>query len=359
MKRFFKTAVTLILIVFFGLSFTACSLFKPKTHLPVVSGDLSINFLELGNASPGDCTYIQYGNIDILIDAGSTAGSAATITSYINAHSKDGTLEYVIATHNHSDHVAAFGGTNGVLSKFPVETIIDFDDRTDSTSNAAYRTKRDELIANGTRHYTGVQCFEETNEAKRIWPLGDGVYFEILYNYYFFNNANGNENNYSIPIMLVNGDEQYLFTGDMEKPAEDAMVNFYNNPAQLSAYHITNHPNGLGKVRLMKAGHHCSSTANNEMILNAVRPDIMVIMAVAGGQYDFPSQDAINRIAKITSEVYITTMKTQDGFASYNGNVVYTVTNGIGAVNCSNNNMLLKDSPWFIENRTMPPEWAA
>ena len=31
----------------------------------------SVHFLELGNKYTGDCTYIKYGNVDILIDCGS------------------------------------------------------------------------------------------------------------------------------------------------------------------------------------------------------------------------------------------------------------------------------------------------
>ncbi|MCL2879961.1 MAG: hypothetical protein FWF29_06940, partial [Treponema sp.] len=43
------------------------------------SGDLSIHFLELGNKYTGDSIYINYGNIDIVIDAGSRQSSAAAI----------------------------------------------------------------------------------------------------------------------------------------------------------------------------------------------------------------------------------------------------------------------------------------
>ena len=40
-----------------------------------VSGDLDIHFLELGNKYTGDCTYINAGGVDILIDAGSKTSS--------------------------------------------------------------------------------------------------------------------------------------------------------------------------------------------------------------------------------------------------------------------------------------------
>ena len=46
-----------------------------------VSGDLEIHFLELGNKYTGDCTYINAGGIDILIDAGSKTSSIPTISA--------------------------------------------------------------------------------------------------------------------------------------------------------------------------------------------------------------------------------------------------------------------------------------
>jgi hypothetical protein len=76
---------------------------EPKT-------DLSIHFLELGNKYTGDCVYVNYGEIDILIDAGSRQSSATTIKAYINNHIQDNKLEYVIVTHGHQDHIAGFTG---------------------------------------------------------------------------------------------------------------------------------------------------------------------------------------------------------------------------------------------------------
>ena len=65
----------------------------------IVTDELSIHFLMLGNKYSGDCTLIKAGDTEILIDAGSRQGSAATITEYVNNYCTDGILEYVIATH--------------------------------------------------------------------------------------------------------------------------------------------------------------------------------------------------------------------------------------------------------------------
>ena len=74
----------------------------------IQTDELSIHFPMLGNKNSGDCTLIKTGNTEVLIDAGSTRGSAATIVPYIKQYCTDGVLEYVIATHAHEDHIAAF-----------------------------------------------------------------------------------------------------------------------------------------------------------------------------------------------------------------------------------------------------------
>ena len=87
----------------------------------LVTDELSIHFLEVGNKYTGDCTLIKSGDTEILIDAGSRQGSAATIVPYIQQYCTDGVLEYVIATHAHQDHIAGFVGTKaapGIFESF-------------------------------------------------------------------------------------------------------------------------------------------------------------------------------------------------------------------------------------------------
>ena len=107
----------------------------------IIYDNFQIHFMELGNEFAGDSTYIKAGDVDILIDAGSRGNSAPTLNEYIKKYCTDGKLEYVIATHNHQDHIAAFAGNSdskaknfkgekvgktGVLYYYEVGTIIDF-----------------------------------------------------------------------------------------------------------------------------------------------------------------------------------------------------------------------------------------
>ena len=100
----------------------------PPATGTIETGELTINFLELGNKYTGDSTLIKIGDTEVLIDAGSRKGSAETLIPAISGYCTDGVLEYVIATHADQDHIAAFVGTNefpGVFESFECEVIID------------------------------------------------------------------------------------------------------------------------------------------------------------------------------------------------------------------------------------------
>lgn len=311
----------------------------------IVSGELIVAFLETGNTYTGDAVYVKAGNTDLLIDAGSRKSSSVTIKNFINQYVSDGVLEYVIATHAHQDHIAGFVGTKaegGIFDFYDVKTIIDFP-MTNSTSTIYndYVEKRTIEINNGANHYTALECYNNENGASRIINLSDEVTLEILYNYYY-EHETSNENNYSVCVMITHGNKKFLLTGDLEDEGEKKLVEY----------------NDLSKVDVYKAGHHGSYTAGSNELLSVIDPDIVCICCCAGhDEYTdnplnmFPAQDFISRICKYTDQIYVTTLATETGFESMNGNIIITSnTTGI-EVNCSNNNTILKETDWFKKNR--------
>lgn len=324
----------------------------------VVYDDFQIHFLELGNIYTGDSIYIKAGDNDILIDAGSRSSSAKTISEYVDRYCTDGKLEYVIATHAHQDHIAGFGGANGILAKYDVDTIIDFAG-TSSNSGVykSYVSARDAKIANGTKHYTALDCWNETNGATRRYDLGEDMYFEVLYNYYYFDeNKASTENDNSVITMFTYGSHKFLLTGDLEESGENKMVEYYTS---------INQP--LPKVDVFKAGHHGSKTSSNDALLAMITPDISVVTCVAGStEYTtnsantFPTQAYINRISQYTKEVYVTSLcidYEKGEYQSMNGDIIVSSNKKKVAVAGSNNNTVLKDTDWFKENRTTPEAW--
>ena len=318
----------------------------------VVTGELEIHFLELGNEYTGDCTYIKAGENDILIDAGSRPASVATIAEYIDQYVEDGKLEYVIVTHAHRDHYAGFTVTDGsIFDLYECEVIIDFA-LTNQAANGAnmyskYLAERDAEIATGATHYTAAQCRESGNYT---FDLGNGIEMTVLDSYYYYNEAES-ENDYSVCTLFTYGDYSYLFTGDLEEDGEEYLVEM----------------NTLPEVTVYKAGHHGSKTSSSEALLSVIKPEIVCVCCCAGSaeyttdnENQFPTQIFIDNIAPYTDKVYVTTLCTdwsKREFTSMNG-VIKVVSDNTGVtVVCSNDDRILREWEWFVENRDCPDAW--
>jgi competence protein ComEC len=143
-------------------------------------------------------------------------------------------------------------------------------------------------------------------------------------------------------VLIKHGSRSFLLTGDLEDKGEKYLVEY----------------NKLPKVDVYKAGHHGSYTAGSEELLSVIQPDIVCICCCAGtDEYTkdplnmFPAQDFISRISKYTERVYVTTLGTDDGFTSMNGDItVVSNTDGL-VLYFSNNDTILKETEWFKENR--------
>ena len=77
---------------------------------------IEVHYLDVGQ---GDCEIIVSGEDIMLIDAGEKE-YADTVITYIETLGFD-TIDYVIATHPHSDHI---GAMSEVIDAFTVENII-------------------------------------------------------------------------------------------------------------------------------------------------------------------------------------------------------------------------------------------
>lgn len=355
-KAFFAVVALLLVAAIIAGVCWYFFIYKRTPQTPAVqTGELSIRFLELGNKYAGDCTLIKIGDTEVLIDAGSRQGSAETIVPYLKQYCTDGVLEYVIATHADQDHIAAFVGTKefpGVFDSFECGTIIDFP-LTDKTSQTYrnYCAKRDAEVEGGAVHYTALQCWNETDGAKKSYALAEGVSMNILYNY-FYEHRSSDENNYSVCTLFTQGTYHYLFTGDLEEEGEEYLVQY----------------NSLPRCKLFKGGHHGSRTSSTEKLLSVIRPEVVCVCCCAGApEYTtnpdtmFPTQEMIDRVGKYTDKIYVTTLATDVeitesskswNFASLNGNITI-ISDGVSfSVSGSNHSTVLKDTEWFIKNRT-------
>ena len=346
-KLYFLFLIALCAFLYFGHGILRNVLEDKPAEEVVIDGNFSVHFIELGNKYTGDSIYIKAGDNDILIDAGSRKNSADDIGNYIDDYMDDNTLEYVIATHADQDHISAFIGTKdipGIFDRYECEVIIDFAiTNKDSQTVKDYFAKRDAEVELGAKHYTALDCINKTNGASTVYDLGDGIKMTVL-NSLYYTEKSSDENNYSVCLLFSCGTKHFLFTGDLEKEGEEHLVEL----------------NVLPEVELFKAGHHGSKTSSTDKLLSVIKPKIVCVCCCAGSdEYtdnldnQFPTQDFVSRVSKYTDRVYVTSIATDDevGYKSFNGNIVVTYNAGVVSVNCSNNNIILKDTDWFKNYR--------
>lgn len=340
--------------------------------------NFQVHFMELGVYETGDSTYIKAGETDILIDAGASTASAPTIINYVNNYCTDGILEYVITTHAHTDHYAGMFGKKessknhkgenvertGIMYYYQIGTIIDFAETAKTDDQLANPTSEintyyaavDYAVSKGAIHYTAEQCFNEQDGAKRTYTLDEtyNITMDILYNKYYFEESS-DENNHSVCTMFNYNDHHFLLTGDLEKEGEEELAAYYDKSTPEKT---------LPHVELFKAGHHGSKTSSNDCLLELITPEICCVCCCAGSsEYTnindntFPTQEFIDRIAKYTDQVYVTSLldtkesreKEEQIFKSFNGNIIISCDGTQIGIAASNNLIKLKDSEWFNE----------
>lgn len=367
----------LILVILLGVAFGACwhlgyidallkmgdnqnsSSSSEPVNQPIefdgtIYEEFQIHFLQLGNWYTGDSVYIKAGDNDILIDAGSKYDSADDIINYVDQFCTDKKLEYVIATHAHEDHIAALsGGTKdkkaGILYYYDIGTIIEFA-KTDSTSKvySNYCDARNYAVSKGAKCYTALEMWKDPS--LRTISLGEGMSMTTLYQKFYEEKAD-TENDYSVCTLFTYNEQNYLFTGDLESEGEQSLVD----------------SNTLPEVTLFKAGHHGSRTSSNICLLEVIKPKVVCVCCCCGSdQYTsnnsttFPTQEFVNRVSRYTSNVYVTTISTDNANKKYeamNGYIVFSSNGSAYSVVGSNNSTVLKDTEWFKNNRTCPTNW--
>lgn len=322
---------------------------------------LSVHFLELGNKYTGDCVFINAGEFEILIDAGSRADSVDDIYEYVKPY-VDGQLEYVVVTHAHQDHYAGFATKNyenSLFSKFDdgIGTVVTFAQTNQKADKAGlyqyFENNVKTLKEKGTERKYVNEYFE--SGASPTVKINDNVSIEFL-EHKFYHEKSKTENNYSVCFQIVEtaGENvyRYLFTGDLEEDGEKDLVT--KNSAK------------MGKTRLYKAGHHGSKTSTSQELLDLIDPDAICVCACAGSpEYtknkdnQFPTQAFVDRVytKNAGTQVFVTSLCVDydaNKFTSMNGNIVICSAGNSVTRYFSNNATELRETEWFKTNRKLP-----
>ncbi|OIP96243.1 hypothetical protein AUK40_05160 [Candidatus Wirthbacteria bacterium CG2_30_54_11] len=184
--------------------------------------------------------------------------------------SMDRSLDMVILTHPHDDHV---GGLIPVLERYAVDYVVESDQ---SAETSAIMKKWNQAVAD-----EGAEVvFPQTGLSI---DLGDGVTLSF---YVPKVDADYEEsaNHRSLVIQVQEeGECRVLLTGDIDIANEEELI-----------------ASGLPlSCDVLKAAHHGSKYANTQVFLDAVQPSAVVIPVGAANRYGHPDPGVLDRFSSL------------------------------------------------------------
>lgn len=233
--------------------------------------EMQVHFIDVGQ---GDCTLITSGGEAMLIDAGNN-DKGTLVQSYLQKQGIS-TLDIVICTHGDSDHS---GGMDVILYKFDCKTVIMPDTSKVMNDTATFRDVLSTMKAKNYKNTVPVVGDE--------YKLGSARVTIIAPNSYEYGD---NKNNYSVGVLVQNGENRFIFTGDAEAEAEADIL----------------HNNSNITADVYKVAHHGSRTSTTKGLLDAINPVYAVISCGEDNPYGHPHPETMRRLRKSRIKVFRT-----------------------------------------------------
>lgn len=236
--------------------------------VPPQDSTFNIHFIDVGQA---DAALVECDGHYMLIDGGNKADSNTLYSVLKKAQVPK--LDIVVGTHAHEDHIGglpgAFNYTMADLTLCPV---------------TSYTTDAFEDFANHANKSGGGITIPSVGDK---YSLGSAT-VEIL-----GVNSTSESNDTSIVLMIRYGETSFLFTGDAEREAEQAIL---NSGVDLSA-------------TVLKVGHHGSDTSTTYPFLREIMPKYAVISVGEDNTYGHPTEATLSRLRDADVRVYRTDMQ--------------------------------------------------
>lgn len=239
------------------------------------SDSVYVHFIDVGQ---GSATLIQQGKTGILIDAGERE-YGEVVVDYIEKVGVS-SLEYVVASHPHSDHI---GGLDEVLYAYPVDTVIM--PELEESNTPTTRVYEDLLTAVFDKDINTEFISDEKGYS---FGLNEDIDVEVLGPV----EQSDNLNDMSVIVRVSAFDSEFMILGDAEK---DELESVYSNPLNYNFSVITDAENAF-KSDVIALGHHGSATSVYEPFLNAVNADVAVISCGKDNSYGHPHKEALEYV---------------------------------------------------------------
>ena len=336
-KIYFSKTRVIIFLIIVALTISMGYIFKlpietmvnQHTH-SVVENDLSkfdenglsVHFIDVGQ---GDSIAIRFpDNKTMLIDAGPKS-SKENLVKYLknNFFAEDEyVFDYVLLTHSDEDHC---GGMAYICQNFVINTIYRpymycKYPKTSPTYDETEGNETNKNVCTTAVYYNTIKAFnseinKDGGSAKVVWTdvakcnldenkisgTGYSIDFYAPTKHYLTASAGTIANDFS-PIMVLNyNNKKIMFTGDASTTSEKEAMDSFDLP----------------DVDLLKVGHHGSRTSSGATFLNQIKPEVSVISVGKGNKYNHPTNDCLNRLNAVGSQVYRT---------DNNGNIVANIT---------------------------------
>lgn len=263
MKKFRRAVLNLIitLAILIGAVSTGHT-----TSLAAAPDKMEVHFIDVGQ---GDSTLITCGEHSMLIDAGDDSKGTA-IQNYLKKQGIE-KLDYLVLTHPDSDHI---GGAPVIITKFEIKKVFVSNYEKDNKSYQKLIQALDDKRLKYTTPRVGAKFNLGTATITILAP----------------NKEYDNPNDASLALVIQNGDNKCIFTGDAGEKAEQDIL---DNGLDISAdiYHV---------------GHHGSKTSSSKEFLKAIAPKYAVISCAEGNSYGHPHAETLDNLRSSGVKVYRT-----------------------------------------------------
>ena len=237
--------------------------------------ELLINFVDVGQ---GDSTLIRYNGKNILIDGGGSTDTTYNVGENVLLpyllDKKINRIDYIIFSHFDTDHCQ---GLIYLIGKIKVKNAIlglqaeDYENYKEFLEEAKKKNVNVIFAQKGDKINIQKNLYFDV-----IWPSSKNLI------------TNNSINNNSLVCKLNFYNFSMLFTGDIEKEAEEAILN------------------NVLKSTILKVAHHGSNTSTTDEFLEAVSPKIVLIGVGVNNKFNHPSDSTIKKLELKKCQIYRT-----------------------------------------------------